>query len=327
METKLNIVAIYKDENNSKVIYENEGKYYEVLLTSDSYDDRICINGRCISLDRDITTEEFKHLLIAGAETLRELFDSKNSRLRAKVILCSKNRDEIYHEFMNIKQKPANYEDVMVVPYVDEVDTDKTKMYQMLLSPIFSTDNASFIKEYETEYLRNHRFYQKQRNNYMPWDEYFMAIAKLTSLRSKDPSTQVGACIVGDDNRILSIGYNGAPIGIDDDYFPWERTGENLHTKYMYVCHAEMNAILNYRGSRKDFEGATVYVDLFPCNECAKLIIQAGIKKIVYLSDKYANTDSTIASKRMFDAAGVEYAALNPEYQETITLSLNPKDK
>jgi len=147
----------------------------------------------------------------------------------------------------------------------------------------------------------------KQRKEYLSWEEYFMGIAKLSAMRSKDPSTQVGACIVSADNRILSIGYNGCPNGFKDDYFPWDREGNPLETKYMYVCHAEMNAILNYRGSRKELEGATVYVDLFPCNECAKLIIQSGIKKVIYLSDKYANTDGVKASKKMFDICGVEY--------------------
>ncbi len=147
----------------------------------------------------------------------------------------------------------------------------------------------------------------KQRKDYLTWDEYFMGIAKLSAMRSKDPNTQVGACIVSADNRILSIGYNGSPNGFHDDVFPWDREGEPLNTKYLYVCHAEMNAILNYRGSRKDLEGAKVYVDLFPCNECAKLIIQAGIKEVIYLSDKYAKTDGVIASKKLFDTCGVKY--------------------
>ena len=126
-------------------------------------------------------------------------------------------------------------------------------------------------------------------------------------MRSKDPSTQVGACIVSNDNRILSIGYNGAPNGFSDEEFPWAREGKNLDTKYPYVCHAEMNAILNYRGSKKDLENAKIYVDLFPCNECAKIIIQAGIKEVVYLSDKYADSDNNIASRKLFDCCGVKY--------------------
>lgn len=143
-------------------------------------------------------------------------------------------------------------------------------------------------------------------------------------MRSKDPNTQVGACVVNN-NRILSIGYNGTPNGYDDKYFPWDREGEPLDTKYMYVVHAERNAILNYLGNRKDFLNATLYVDLFPCNECAKEIIQSGIKEIVYLSDKYANTDGTIASKRMLDECGVRYRQLSEEHQKVITLSLENK--
>ena len=147
----------------------------------------------------------------------------------------------------------------------------------------------------------------KSRKGYLNWDEYFMAIAKLTAMRSKDPNTQVGACIVSGDNRILSIGYNGTPNGYSDSTFPWDREGSPLDTKYLYVCHAELNAILNFRGGRRELEGSKIYVDLFPCNECAKAIIQCGIKEVIYLSDKYSETDSVIASKRMFDTCNVKY--------------------
>ncbi len=147
----------------------------------------------------------------------------------------------------------------------------------------------------------------KSRKGYLNWDEYFMAIAKLTAMRSKDPNTQVGACIVSSDNRILSIGYNGTPNGYSDSTFPWDREGSPLDTKYLYVCHAELNAILNFRGGRRELEGSKIYVDLFPCNECAKAIIQCGIKEVIYLSDKYSETDSVIASKRMFDTCNVKY--------------------
>lgn len=159
-----------------------------------------------------------------------------------------------------------------------------------------------------------------KRKNYINWDEYFMAIAKLSAMRSKDPSTQVGACIVSDDNRILSIGYNGAPNGFDDEKFPWGRDGENLNTKYPYVCHAEMNAILNYRGYKKDLERAKIYVDLFPCNECAKIIIQSGIKEVIYLSDKYSNSENNIASRKLFDECGVKYSKINVENGKEISL-------
>jgi len=161
----------------------------------------------------------------------------------------------------------------------------------------------------------------KQKKEYLTWDEYFMAVAKLSSLRSKDPNTQVGACIVGDDNRILSIGYNGTPNGFSDDMFPWGREGNPLETKYMYVCHAEMNAIINYRGTRKELENAKVYVDLFPCNECAKIIIQSGIKEVVYLSDKYNGTEGNIASKKMFDICGVKYRQIE-ESNKKININL-----
>lgn len=163
----------------------------------------------------------------------------------------------------------------------------------------------------------------EKRKNYLSWDEYFMAIAKLSGMRSKDPSTQVGACIVSNDNRILSIGYNGAPNGFNDDKFPWAREGNNLETKYLYVCHAELNAILNYRGSRKDLENAKIYVDLFPCNECAKVIIQSGIKEVIYLSDKYANSENNIASRKLFDECNVKYSKIKLNGENEITIDLN----
>ena len=149
-----------------------------------------------------------------------------------------------------------------------------------------------------------------KRTDYISWDEYFMAVAKLAGMRSKDPNTQVGACIVSQSNKILSMGYNGFPIGCSDDEFPWARVGDTENTKYAYVTHAELNAILNYRGN---LEGAKLYVSLFPCNECAKAIIQAGIRTVVYSDDKYGNTPSVRASRRKFDAAGVTYR----EYTKT----------
>ena len=135
-----------------------------------------------------------------------------------------------------------------------------------------------------------------KRNDYITWDEYFMGIAFLSAQRSKDPNTQVGSCIVSREHKILSMGYNGLPRGCSDDVFPWEREGEPLMTKYPYVTHSELNAILNYGGG--SLEGSTIYVTLFPCNECAKAIIQSGIRTVVYDSDKYADSDATRASKR-----------------------------
>ena len=143
-----------------------------------------------------------------------------------------------------------------------------------------------------------------KREGYISWDEYFMGVAHLSGMRSKDPNTQVGACIVSEDNKILSMGYNGFPRGCSDDEFPWEREGEELDTKYPFVTHSELNAILNYRGG--SLEGTKLYVSLFPCNECAKAIIQAGIDTVVYDSDKYCGTPMNKASKRMFAAAGVK---------------------
>ena len=146
--------------------------------------------------------------------------------------------------------------------------------------------------------------------NYISWDTYFMGVALLSSKRSKDPNTQVGSCIVNDENKIVSVGYNGAPTKFSDDIMPWDREGDFVNTKYAYVCHSELNAILNSQGSVK---GSRIYVSLFPCNECAKAIIQSGITKVIYASDKYAGTPGNIASKRMFDAAGVVYE----QYKET----------
>lgn len=148
-----------------------------------------------------------------------------------------------------------------------------------------------------------------KRTDYLTWDEYFMGVAMLSGMRSKDPNTQVGACIVSADNKILSMGYNGFPKGCSDDEFPWNREGDPLNNKYFYTTHSELNAILNYRGG--SLEGAKIYVTLFPCNECAKAIIQAGITTVIYDSDKYADSESTIASKRMMDAAGVRYYQYN----------------
>ena len=148
----------------------------------------------------------------------------------------------------------------------------------------------------------------EKRKDYISWDEYFMGVAYLASERSKDPNSQVGCCIVSQDNKILSMGYNGFPMGCSDDEFPWDRENaaeDPYNAKYMYVTHSEMNAILNFRGG--SLEGSKLYVTLFPCNECTKAIIQSGIRTIIYDSDKYADTPSTKASKRMLDAAGVRY--------------------
>ncbi len=157
-----------------------------------------------------------------------------------------------------------------------------------------------------------------KREGYISWDEYFMGVSLLASMRSKDPSTQVGACIVSGDNKIMAVGYNGFPRGCSDDEFPWERNAESSNdTKYPFVCHAELNAILNAGG--QDLRGAKIYVALFPCNECAKAVIQSGIKEVIYISDKYADTPATQASKKMFDAAGVKYTHFESDKEITIS--------
>ena len=158
-----------------------------------------------------------------------------------------------------------------------------------------------------------------QRKDYISWDTYFMGVAKLSAMRSKDPNTQVGACIVSKDNKILSVGYNGAPKGFEDSEMPWDREGDFLNTKYAYVCHAELNAILNSHGA--NLEDSKIYVDLFPCNECAKAIIQAGIKEVIYLSDKYSNTESNIESKRLLSTCNVKCRQYKSE-NNSLTIEL-----
>lgn len=163
-----------------------------------------------------------------------------------------------------------------------------------------------------------------KREDYISWDEYFMGIALFSAMRSKDPSTQVGACIVNDDNKIMSVGYNGFPRGCSDDEFPWERSGDSSNdTKYPFVCHAELNAILNSGGN--NLAGSRIYVTLFPCNECAKSIIQSGIKEVIYISDKYAETEGTLASKKMLISAGVKLTKFSANHGD-IKISFNESD-
>ena len=164
----------------------------------------------------------------------------------------------------------------------------------------------------------------KKRSGYLNWDEYFMSVALLSAQRSKDPSTQVGACVASPDNKIIGVGYNGFPWGCSDDELPWAREGAFLDTKYPYVCHAELNAVLN--STAQDLKNCKIYVGLFPCNECTKVIIQSGIKEIIYLSDKYADTDSVKASKLMLDISGTQYRQFISETRE-ITLQLFAVDE
>ena len=163
----------------------------------------------------------------------------------------------------------------------------------------------------------------KKRQDYISWDEYFMGVALLSARRSKDPSTQVGACIVNNKNKIVGAGYNGLPIGCDDNEFPWEKQGNFLQTKYPFICHAELNAILNNIGM--DLHGCKIYTALFPCNECAKAIIQSGIAEVVYLSDKYAGTETAKASRLMLDKAGVTCRKVTATIS-SLVLSFNEDD-
>jgi dCMP deaminase len=163
----------------------------------------------------------------------------------------------------------------------------------------------------------------KKRQDYISWDEYFMGVAVLSARRSKDPNTQVGACIVNDKNKIVGAGYNGLPMGCDDDEFPWEKQGDFLQTKYPYICHAELNAILNNIGM--DLRGCKIYTALFPCNECAKAIIQSGIAEVIYLSDKYAGSDTAKASRLMLDKAGISCRKVHTSIS-SITLSFDETD-
>lgn len=163
----------------------------------------------------------------------------------------------------------------------------------------------------------------KKRTDYITWDEYFMGVALLSAKRSKDPNTQVGACIVNNKNKIVGAGYNGLPIGCHDDDFPWSKQGEFLDTKYPYICHAELNAILNNIGM--DLHGCKIYTALFPCNECTKAIIQSGITEVIYLSDKYEGSDVFKASKIMLDKAGVTYRKVEVKISRLV-LSYHEKD-
>lgn len=162
-----------------------------------------------------------------------------------------------------------------------------------------------------------------KRKGYLSWDEYFMAVALLSAQRSKDPNTQVGACVASSNNKIVGVGYNGFPWGCSDDVLPWAREGAYLDTKYPYVCHAELNAVLN--STATNLKGCRIYVGLFPCNECTKVIIQSGIEEIIYLSDKYADSDSVKASKLMLDTSNTKYRRFTCRDRE-LTLKLFTDD-
>jgi dCMP deaminase len=255
------------------------------------------------------------------------------SRIREVVFIHDKHHDEdIYIASRIILQmsgvklrqyKPTVSQVELSLPLLLEVENHTIEMNGSINnntlryeSPKSVMARLDAVDDHTLQEIREHRALLRQeanwnatksqkRTNYLSWDDYFMAMASLTAKRSKDPNTQVGACIVSPDQRILALGYNGFPLGCSDDALPWSRSGANaLHTKYPYVCHAEVNAILNKCSA--DVKGATLYVALFPCNECAKTIIQAGIKEVVYLQDKYHDSDACRASRIMFGMAGVK---------------------
>ncbi|XP_046665339.1 deoxycytidylate deaminase-like isoform X1 [Homalodisca vitripennis] len=175
-----------------------------------------------------------------------------------------------------------------------------------------SNSNGSHTNHIEDKNGKQSRDVNSKRTDYLEWPEYFMSVAFLAAKRSKDPCSQVGACIVNKQHKIVGTGYNGMPTGCSDDEFPWAKECDSkLDSKYLYVCHAEMNAIVNKNST--DVRGCTIYVGLFPCNECAKIIIQSGITEVIYLSDKHAHKIETIAAKRMFDAAGIKYTQYIPK--------------
>lgn len=152
-----------------------------------------------------------------------------------------------------------------------------------------------------------------KRKNYISWDDYFMWIALLSSKRSKDPWKRVGACIVNDKNKIIWIWYNGFPIWCSDDELPWNSEADDiLDKKNTYVVHSEVNAILN---SIEKLDNSKLYVLLFPCNECAKIIIQSWIKEVVYLKE-YRYTKIVEATKRMFNLSWIKTRKLNPKEKE-----------
>ncbi len=226
------------------------------------------------------------------------------------------NQSEILTELCRAVIKIEN-DEVRVARSVYRVDSDNHTSIDVKVLP-------EYVEAVKHPVVRKRRWHimkiqsnTAKRRDYISWDEYFMGIAMLSAMRSKDPNSQVGACIVRD-NKILSLGYNGMPIGCDDDIMPWGREGNELETKYMYVCHSELNAILN---AGKDLHGSTMYVTLFPCNECAKAIIQSGIKRIVYLDDKYRDANNNVAARHMFKIAGVKTKKYEPSTRN-ISLSL-----
>ena len=324
---KVNLVLNY---NNCKLNSKDILPLDEVIPPLANYNTSIRKNDRLVKkfssfFDCNHLVEIYYALsdtVYEDDETLSILIDiSKKYDLPLKIVKLSVN--EFEHNIASLPEKLDSRVHNLTATDSFILKSEDLIAWRNFIRHFYAPEleSATEKEEFEKWSVKN-RLFEQQREDYLNWDEYFMAVAKLSAMRSKDPNTQVGACIVSNDNRILSIGYNGTPNGYPDDSFPWQREGDALETKYMYVVHAERNAILNYQGNRKSLESARIYVDLFPCNECAKEIIQSGIKEVIYLSDKYANSESTIASKRLFDACGVTYRQLEQVHQKKLSIDL-----
>lgn len=180
------------------------------------------------------------------------------------------------------------------------------------------------------KYIIPEDFVGLERKDIVSLDSIFMSCARIMATRSKDPSTQVGACIVGTDNRMLTMGYNGTPKGWKDSEFPWGKNYADIakeFEKYGSVVHAEANAIANYKGMTGDLKDATIYVTLFPCSNCAKLLVQFGVKKVIYYSDMYKDTEDNRVAKRIFEYCGIEYQQFTPDEVKEIHVPLDDPNK
>ena len=320
--------GVFKDGNEIKVIYKDDNGYIDVsfvekdktdVIVVPSYYDIECKNEISVNDVCYIIKKCFGYVMLTNGERF-----NNDKKVEIFVRNTNGNYSDTWLKMLRDKSKfleDFGYKQIFVLnglPGFLGGNLDNLFVHKVLHGNDYNNgEKLNFLK-----WVKKYKLEEKQRQDYISWEEYFMAVSKLSAMRSKDPSTQVGACIVSEDNRLLSVGYNGAPRGYKDYKFPWNREGGNLDTKYFFVVHAEKNAILNYGGSRQDFKGASIYVDLFPCNECAKEIIQVGIKEVIYLSDKYADTDSVIASKILFDECGVKYRQLDEEYRKVLTLDL-----
>ena len=321
--------GMFRDENGAfKVIYKDEKGYIDVDFLENDKTDTILISPSYDSLGENLISLSDIYFVINRC--FRYTKDEKSDRFQKnknlEIYIRSVPKmptEEWIQSFRNRAQylKSFGYNIVFVLTAINNVlgtELDNTFIYKMLHTTDYSKgEELNFLK-----WVKKYKIEEYQREDYLEKDEYFMSLAKLSAMRSKDPNTQVGACIVNEDGVVLSTGYNGAPKGYKDYKFPWKRIGGNLDTKYFFVVHAEKNAILNFSGNMRELVGSTLYVDLFPCNECAKAIIQVGISEVVYLSDKYADTESTIASKMLFDECGVKYRQLGEEHRRVLTIDL-----